>query len=63
MFAFDLLFINGESLVEKPLMERRRRLRESFQKVDAQFDFATSKDAESTEEIEEFLDESLKGAS
>lgn len=62
VFAFDLLFLNGESLVEKPLIERRRRLRESFRKVDEQFDFATSRDVESTEEIEEFLDESLKGA-
>ena len=61
IFAFDMLFINGESLVQKPLLERRNRLRASFQEVEGQFRFATSRDPSSVEEIEEFLDESLKG--
>ncbi|XP_057372551.1 DNA ligase 1-like [Daphnia carinata] len=61
VFAFDLLFINGESLVEIPLIERRQKLWNSFHRVDGQFDFATSRDPQSIEEIEEFLDESLKG--
>ena len=61
MYAFDLLFINGESLVQMPLQDRRQKLWDSFQKVDGQFQFATSKDPQSVEEIEEFLDESLKG--
>jgi len=56
-----LLFLNGESLVKKPLIERRKKLWDSFHKVDGQFDFATSRDPKTTEEIEEFLDESLKG--
>ena len=62
MYAFDLLYLNGESLVEKPLLERRKRLWDSFQKVDGQFDFATSRDPQTVEDIEEFLDESLKGS-
>lgn len=56
-----MLFINGESLVELPLENRRGKLREYFRKVDGQFDFATSRDPQSVEEVEEFLDESLKG--
>lgn len=61
VFAFDLLFINGESLVQKPLTERREKLWEFFQPVDGQFGFATSKDPETLEEVEEFLESSLKG--
>jgi ATP-dependent DNA ligase len=44
-----------------PLAERRQRLWNSFHKVCGQFDFATSRDPQTVEEIEEFLDESLKG--
>lgn len=61
MYAFDLLYINGTSLVQLPLEERRQQLWNNFRKVDGQFDFATSRDPQSVEEIEEFLDESLKG--
>lgn len=61
VYAFDLLFINGEPLVQKPLIERRQLLHEYFHPVDGQFGFATSKDPETLEEIEEFLDSSLKG--
>jgi DNA ligase-1 len=62
VYAFDLLYLNGESLVQMPLVDRRQRLWNSFHKVDGQFDFATSRDPQTVEEIEEFLDESLKGA-
>ncbi|XP_046444865.1 DNA ligase 1-like isoform X2 [Daphnia pulex] len=61
VYAFDLLYLNGESLVTMPLIERRQRLWNSFHKVDGQFGFATSRDPQTVEEIEEFLDESLKG--
>jgi len=61
VFAFDLLFINGESLVRKSLAERREKLWEFFQPVEGQFGFATSKDPETVEEVEEFLESSLKG--
>lgn len=44
-----------------PLQDRRQKLWDSFRKVDGQFEFATSRDPQSVEEIEEFLDESLKG--
>ena len=61
MTAFDLLYLNGESLLRKPLSERRRLLFENFQEVDGKFTFVTGKDCKSVEEIEEFLDESIKG--
>lgn len=61
VFAFDIIYLNGESLVKKPLIERRELLRSSFQEVKGQFMFATSVDTNSTEQIQEFLEESLKG--
>ncbi|XP_071506447.1 DNA ligase 1-like [Diadema antillarum] len=61
VFAFDLLYLNGESLVRKPLRERRDLLRSNFQEVEGEFVFAKSMISSNTEDIGEFLDESVKG--
>jgi DNA ligase-1 len=42
------------------LIERRKLLREHFQAVPGEFDFAKSSDAESVDEIQIFLEESVK---
>ncbi|KAI6008206.1 DNA ligase I [Pisolithus orientalis] len=60
LFGFDLLYLNGEPLLQKPLRERRELLRKHFQVVPGEFDFARSSDGESTEEIQAFLEESVK---
>ncbi|KAF8140277.1 ATP-dependent DNA ligase [Boletus edulis] len=60
LFAFDLLYLNGESLLQKPLVERRDLLRQHFQVVPGEFGFAKSSDGETTEEIQAFLEESVK---
>jgi len=49
-----------QPLLQKPLNGRRESLREHFQVVPGEFDFAKSSDAESTEEIQIFLEESVK---
>ncbi|XP_052787449.1 DNA ligase 1-like [Mya arenaria] len=61
VYAFDLLYHNGESLVREPLRRRRQLLRDSFQEVAGEFVFATSMVSSNTEEISEFLEESIKG--
>ncbi|KAG1672815.1 DNA ligase 1 [Nymphon striatum] len=61
VFAFDLLYLNGESLVGEPFAVRREKLHESFNEIDGEFVFAKSKDSSNTEEIAEFLEESVKG--
>lgn len=61
IYAFDLLYINGQSLVREPLRKRREHLLSGFNAVEGQFMFATSSDSNNTEEIAEFLDESIKG--
>ncbi|TFY62905.1 hypothetical protein EVJ58_g3558 [Rhodofomes roseus] len=60
LFAFDLLYLNGEPLLHKSLLERKQLLREHFQQVPGEFDFAKSSDGETTDEIQAFLEESVK---
>ncbi|KAG1862265.1 ATP-dependent DNA ligase [Suillus subluteus] len=60
LFAFDLIYLNGEPLLQKSLSERRELLREHFQIVPGEFDFAKSSDGSTTDEIQAFLEESVK---
>jgi DNA ligase-1 len=62
VFAFDLLFLNGEAVVEKPLRERRELLHNAFIPVEGEFGFATSMDGQEIDEIQQFLDESVKAS-
>lgn len=58
---FDLLYLNGEPLVKEPLSKRRSLLREHFKEVPGQWIFAHSLDTNKMEEVQEFLEESVKG--
>lgn len=50
----------SQSLLQKPLSERRKLLYEHFQPIPGEFDFAKSSDGKATEEIQSFLEESVK---
>ncbi|XP_014863946.1 PREDICTED: DNA ligase 1 [Poecilia mexicana] len=60
VYAFDLLYLNGESLVRQPLCRRRELLRESFTEVEGEFLFARSIDSHDTDAIAEFLEQSVR---
>uniref|UniRef100_A0A8D0LAJ0 DNA ligase n=1 Tax=Sphenodon punctatus TaxID=8508 RepID=A0A8D0LAJ0_SPHPU len=60
VYAFDMLYLNGQSLVREPLCQRRALLHDSFVETEGQFLFATSMDTGSTDEIAEFLDRSIR---
>uniref|UniRef100_A0A672JTB5 DNA ligase n=1 Tax=Salarias fasciatus TaxID=181472 RepID=A0A672JTB5_SALFA len=60
VYAFDLLYLNGESLVRQPLCRRRALLRESFSEVEGEFVFARYIDSNNTDAIAEFLEQSVR---
>lgn len=59
VFAFDLLYLNGEPLVEQSFRSRRTLLTEHFMSVPGEFQFAQHADPSSTEEIQSLLDEAI----
>jgi len=63
VYAFDLLYLNGKSLVKETFRKRRDLLHSSFVETPGQFVFATSSDSTDTDAISEFLDESVKSES
>lgn len=62
VFAFDLLFLNGEAVVTKSLRDRRELLRNAFTPIEGEFAFATSMDGQELDDIQTFLDESMKAS-
>ena len=59
---FDLLYLNGESLLRKTLRERRVALHESFTAIEGRLHFADHKNLRDTEAIQDYLLESIKGS-
>jgi DNA ligase-1 len=57
LFAFDLMYLNGESLLDRPFRERRELLRGLFTEVPNQFTWVKSIDAtsEDSEAVLEFF--------
>ncbi|OOF92479.1 hypothetical protein ASPCADRAFT_210324 [Aspergillus carbonarius ITEM 5010] len=62
IFAFDLLFLNGEPTVKKSLRERRELMHESFQVTEGEFQFAQYGNTNVVDEIQTLLDESVKAS-
>ncbi|KAG7319695.1 hypothetical protein KOW79_016838 [Hemibagrus wyckioides] len=60
VYAFDLLYLNGESLVREPFIKRRALLRQSFMEKEGEFVFACFLDSDNTETIAEFLEQSIR---
>ncbi|KAE8352250.1 hypothetical protein BDV28DRAFT_135489 [Aspergillus coremiiformis] len=62
VFAFDILFLNGEPTVKKSLRERRELLHESFQITEGEFQFAQFGNTNVLDQIQTLLDESVKAS-
>ena len=60
IFAFDLIYLNGESLINESLRKRRETLYEYFPKVESKLMFAENMNSSNLEAIQEFLDKSIK---
>ena len=61
IYAFDMLYLNGDSLVTKSLRERRKELFENINALEGKLKFVNYLDTTDTDEIAVFLDESIKG--
>ena len=62
VFAFDILFHNGESVVQKSFRERRDILSNAFTPVEGEFAFAQYGNTSDLDEIQTLLDESVKAS-
>lgn len=62
VFAFDILFLNGEPTVKKSLRERRQLLHDSFQPTEGEFAFAQHGNTNDLDEIQHLLDDSIKAS-
>ncbi|OWA53661.1 DNA ligase 1 [Hypsibius exemplaris] len=60
LYAFDLLLLNGEPLISKPLHERQALLRENFVPSEGEFMFATSLASSDAEDIQTFMNEAIQ---
>ena len=61
LFAFDMLYLNGESLLQQPLSMRRDALRRSFNVLPSEFQFAVASDVMDEDGISDLLQASVKG--
>lgn len=60
LYMFDLLYLNDQSLLQEPLTKRRQLIRENFTEVENKLIFASHLDSENIEEIQDFLNESVR---
>ena len=62
VFAFDILFLDGEALVNKPFRERRDLMYSAFEEVEGEFSFAKFGNTREIEEIQTLLEDSVKAS-
>lgn len=60
LFAFDVLYYNGQSVITKSFQERRQCLFDNFKPIEGKFQYATFKNSSDLDELQAFLDQSVK---
>ncbi|KAJ3682261.1 hypothetical protein LUZ60_014834 [Juncus effusus] len=61
-YAFDILYINGQALLQEQLKVRREHLYNSFEEIPGIFQFATAITSNDLEEIQKFLDTAVNSS-
>ncbi|KAH9456035.1 hypothetical protein Pst134EB_012254 [Puccinia striiformis f. sp. tritici] len=59
IFAFDILYLNDQPLINTDFSNRRTLLKQHFNEIEGEFSFATSVDVDNVDEIQSFLDHSV----
>ncbi|XP_022755570.1 DNA ligase 1-like isoform X4 [Durio zibethinus] len=62
VFAFDILYLNGQPLLQEQLKVRKERLYESFEEEAGFFQFATALTSNDLEEIQAFLNSAVSSS-
>uniref|UniRef100_A0A915DQU5 ATP-dependent DNA ligase family profile domain-containing protein n=1 Tax=Ditylenchus dipsaci TaxID=166011 RepID=A0A915DQU5_9BILA len=62
IFLFDLIYVNGKSLVDLPFRQRRQQLHQKLIQVPGSVFFVTSMDTKDPEEIGDFLQDAVRGS-
>lgn len=60
LFIFDILFFNGSPLISKSLAQRRQVMFDNLTPIKGRFQFATAKNSSNLDELQIFLDQSVK---
>lgn len=60
LFLFDILYLNGESLLKKQLAERRQIMKEHIMEITGELYFAKSQEFTDTEDLEQFLQDAVE---
>ncbi|XP_041991868.1 DNA ligase 1-like [Salvia splendens] len=63
IYAFDILYLDGQLLLQEQLNVRREHLYKSFQEEPGFFQFATAITSDDLEEIQKFLDDAVNSSS
>ncbi|KAG8367555.1 hypothetical protein BUALT_Bualt16G0084000 [Buddleja alternifolia] len=63
IYAFDILYVNGQELLQERLDVRREHLYKSFREEQGFFQFATSITSNDPKEIEQFFDDAVNSSS
>ncbi|TPX32980.1 hypothetical protein SmJEL517_g04019 [Synchytrium microbalum] len=60
VYAFDLMYLNGVSLLQEPFRRRRDLMKSAFQVVPSRFGFVPSKEMHDIEEMQDYLKEAVE---
>ncbi|GAV09176.1 hypothetical protein RvY_18763-2 [Ramazzottius varieornatus] len=60
LYAFDIIYLNGESLISMTLRNRRELLHEHFSTTEREFMFATHEESNDPEKIQEFMNKAIE---
>lgn len=60
LFVFDMIYLNGECLLDKTFRERRKTMMEHIPVVKGQLEYVNGIDSEDTHEIQKFLEQSVE---
>lgn len=62
LFAFDLLYYNGQSFLDEPFSTRRKQLHDAFTPLDGSFHYASFKNTAKFEDIESYMNLAIKSS-